>query len=216
MPNKIKKVILLGPQGSGKSTQGLVISKYLRIKEISSGEVLRELMRRQTKLAKRIKSYINRGALLPNKYVNELIINKLQQPAFSRSFLLDGYPRNLNQAKTLDKYFLIDHVFNIDIFDGEAIKRLSSRLVCRNGHIFNTKSKSPKINGICDKCEQPLFVRDDDHKVAVLKRLKIYRQHTAKLLSYYKKSGRLVVFDGEQTIKKVSRDIISYLKKNAR
>jgi len=215
MIKNIKRVILLGPQGSGKSTQAVVIAKFLKIKEVSSGHILRQALRSRGALGRELKTYITPGRLVPDPFVIKIVVEKLYSRSFKKGFLLDGFPRNLHQAKVLDKSFTIDGVFNLDISDAEAMRRLSGRLVCRRGHIWHIRHHPPRKKSICDFCGLPLYVRADDQGQAIAKRLSIYRKHTAQLLGYYKKQKKLVVFDGEQPIKKISRDIIKYLRQNA-
>lgn len=212
---KIKRAILLGPQGSGKSTQAEVIAKFLGIKQISSGHILRQALHNRGPFSRELKSYITPGLLVPDRFVVKIVVVKLQSKALRRGFLLDGFPRNLHQAKILDKNFEIDAVFNLEISDTEAVRRLSGRMVCRRGHIWHLRSHPPKKKNICDRCGLPLYVRADDQGKAIIQRLSIYRKHTAKLLNYYQKQKKLVVFDGTPPIKKVSRNIIKYLRKHA-
>lgn len=213
--HKLQRVILLGPQGSGKSTQSIIIGRYLKIREISSGQILRQYLRGNSDLSRELKAYITPGLLVPDDLVIRLIVHRLKNKLYKNGFMLDGFPRNIHQAKVLDKNFKIDMVFNLQISNQEALKRLSGRLVCKHGHIWHVKHKKPKKKNICDKCGLPLYVRADDTGVAIRKRLSIYRKKTEKLLKYYKVQNKLVVFDGEKSIKKVSQDILKYLKQNA-
>ncbi|PWB38410.1 MAG: adenylate kinase [Parcubacteria group bacterium] len=215
MSNKIKRIILLGPQGAGKSTQGSVMAKFLKLKEVSAGQILRQAILKKGKLSRELKAYVTPGLLVPDGFVIDLVMRQLKKPTYKNGFIIDGFPRSLRQARIFDKQFSIDKVFNFDISDREAVRRLSGRLVCQRGHIWHIRHNPPRQKGICDICGQLLFVRDDDRGRAIARRLAIYRRKTSKLLKYYKKSGKLVVINGEKPIKKISQSVIAYLKKNA-
>jgi len=147
-----------------------------------------------------------------------IVDERLQQSDCSDGFILDGFPRSIRQAKYLDEKtkIKIDKVFNIEISDEEAVDRLSNRRVCPNGHIFHLLYKLPKKEGLCDTCQLTLEQRVDDAPETVLKRLKIYRHETSKLLDYYHKQKKLVVFNGSESIELVSDDILNYLKAHVR
>jgi len=212
--NNIKRVILIGPQGSGKSTQSKVVADFLGISFISAGDILRKAIAKNTGLGKKIAILVQKGSLVSNDLMNRLMLEELKRPKYSKGFLLDGYPRNLGQARVLDKEFKIDKLFNIEITNKEAIKRITGRRICSNGHVFHIKHKPSKKKDKCDVCNKELYQRKDDNEKAVSKRLGIYRKKTEKLLDYY--NDRLVVFNGQYSIDIVTRDILKYLKKNAR
>lgn len=212
--NNIKRVVLIGPQGSGKSTQSKVIADFLGISFISAGDILRKAIAKNTSLGKKIAILVQKGSLVSNDLMNRLMLEELKRPKYAKGFLLDGYPRNLVQARVLDKEFKIDKLFNIEISNTEAIKRITGRRICSNGHVFHIKHKPSKKKDKCDVCNKELYQRKDDNKKAVSKRLEIYRKKTEKLLDYY--HDRLVVFNGKNSIDVVTRDILKYLKKNVR
>jgi len=215
MSETIKKVVLLGPQGSGKSTQTKIIADFLGIRIITTSQLLREVVAKQTDLGKKIEAMINQGSLIPDEHVINLVFDELREHnCFRAGFLLDGFPRNLVQAEALDNSGGVDKVFNLDISDAEAVSRISGRRVCDNGHIFHIRYKPSKQNDICDVCGEELYQREDDHEVAVARRLKIYREETEQLLGYYRKQNKLVLFDGEKSIEDVSGDILQYLKEH--
>lgn len=203
----IRKIVLLGPQGSGKTTQAEKIVKLLNIPHLSAGNVLRELPA--------FASQINQGNLLPSAQVAELMFVKLRQPEFKNGWILDGFPRDIVQAKILDQEFTVDKVFNIEISDQLAIDRLAGRLVCKNGHVFHLAHKQSSLGNICEICGQSLNQRGDDKPEAIQKRLMLYRQVTAPLIAYYKNQGKLVVFDGRDTIDNIALNIRQYLENNA-
>jgi adenylate kinase len=212
--NSLKKIVLLGPQGSGKGTQAKVIADFLKVPIISS-QILTEVVATQSVLGKKIERLMKQGELIPDEQMINLILDKLTSPACSSGFVLDGFPRNLVQAQALDNNSRVDVVFNIEISDEEAIRRIHGRRVCSNGHIFHLEFNPPKEDGLCDVCQQALYQRKDDEQEAVKRRLSIYHQTTTQLLGYYKQQGKLVIFDGEKSIPIVSKNILDYLKKNA-
>lgn len=214
MSEIIKKVVLLGPQGSGKSTQSKVIADYLSIKILSSSQILREVVAKDTPLGKKIKDMIHQGVLIPDEHVINLVLGEINDRC-SNGFLLDGFPRNTVQAKALDGSCGVDKVFNIEISDQEAIHRISGRRICKNGHVYHLKFNPSAKGDVCEVCDGELYQRDDDKEETVARRLSIYREETTKLLDYYKKQDKLILFNGEKPIEEVSQDILKYLKKHA-
>jgi adenylate kinase len=216
MDTSIKRIIFMGPQGSGKTTQGKEIAAFLDVEMILAGSLLRKEIRSQTDLGKQIDQVVNSGGLAPNKLVLDLMFKTIDLLGDDAGFILDGFPRDLEQAEALDRHYPIDKVFNIEISDKEAIQRISQRRVCPSGHVFHLQYNVPKIKDVCDTCGQELIHREDDRPVTVRKRLSIYRKETAKLLKYYKQQNKLVVFDGEQTIEAVTKEILAYFKNHDR
>ena len=211
----MKRIILMGPQGSGKSTQGDKIADFLGVKMLVAGDILRKEIRARTDLGQKIEQVVNSGELVSNDLMIDLMLGSLGKPEHQDGFVIDGFPRDLEQAQALDAKYQIDKVFNIEVSDEEAIQRLSQRRTCPGGHVFHLKYNPPEKEDICDDCGQELIQRKDDQPETVRKRLNIYRQETAKLLEYYKQQGKLVVFDGEKSITEGSQDVLDYLKENA-
>lgn len=214
MSEIIKKIVLLGPQGSGKSTQGKVIAEFLGIKILSSSQILREVVAKDTPLGQKIKDLIHQGVLIPDEHVINLVLGEINDRCHN-GFLLDGFPRNIAQAQALDNSCGVDRVFNIEISDEEAVHRISGRRICSEGHVYHLKFKPSAKGDICELCGGELFQRDDDQEEIVTKRLTIYRQEISQLLDYYKKQDKLVLFNGEKAIEQVSEDILHYLQKHA-
>lgn len=214
MSVNIKRVVLLGPQGSGKSTQAKLIADFLGIKIIGASQLLREMIAKGTDLGIKIKNHMDSGTLIPDEHMINLMLGELQSPHCLNGFLLDGFPRNLIQAESLENTCGVDKVFDIEISDEEAIKRISGRRVCKNGHVFHLEFNPPAEADTCDTCGEELYQREDDKEEIVEKRLKIYRKDTAALIGYYQNKNKLFVFNGEQSIEKVGSDILDYLKKN--
>lgn len=208
------KLIFIGPQGSGKGTQGKIVSKKLGLAHISTGDLIRET---KGELRKEINSYINKGKLVPDSLILEILKQRIKKEDCSRGFILDGFPRNLEQAKELEKLIKINAVIEINISDKEAIKRVSGRYSCEScgkGYNYVIPSLKPRQKGICDECEGKLVQRQDDYPKAIQKRLEIYHQKTKPLLNYYKsiEDVKVLKINGEQDIKKVSEDILIKLK----
>lgn len=199
-------ILFAGPQGSGKGTQAKIIAEKLKIPHVSSGDLLRNA---PAELKEEVDSYINRGHLVPDELMLKILNKRIAEGDCKNGFILDGFPRNLAQAGELDKIVKIENVFNIDISDAEAVKRLTGRLNCKKcGAIYNSLTSPPKKNKICDKCGAELFQRADDKEDAIRKRLEVYHQETKPLLKHY----NTVKINGEQSIEKVTEDIQKAIK----
>lgn len=201
------KLLFVGVQGSGKGTQAKIIASKLNLAHISTGDLLRSA---EGELKKEIDSYIHTGKLVPNELVLKILIVRIEKPDCKKGFILDGYPRNINQAKEMDKLIKINKVFDIEISDKEAIKRLNGRWNCKKCSIpYNLlTSPKPKKEGVCDKCGEKLYQREDDiNEKAVKKRLKIYHEETKPVLKFYNS----IKVNGEQSIEKVTQDIITVI-----
>ena len=214
MANTIKRIVLMGPQGSGKSTQAEAMAEFLNVKIVTSSQVLREVVSKGSDMGQKIADIMKKGDLVPDEHMINLMLGELNAPHCFNGFILDGFPRNLTQAKALDDSCGVDKVFNVEISNEEAIKRISGRRVCSNGHVYHVEFNPPKQEGICDECGGELKRRADDEPEAIKNRLSIYRNETAQLLDYYSKQEKLVVFDGERPIEEISKEILDYLKAN--
>lgn len=212
MSENSKRIILLGPQGSGKSTQGKVISDFFNITSVSSGNILRQAITDGTPLGRKVASTVEKGNLVSDQDMIDIMIDELKKDTYASGFLLDGFPRNLHQAEVLKNHYNIDLVFNIEISDETAVNRISGRRVCAEGHTWHMEFEKPQQNGICDICGGNLMQRNDDKEEVVLRRLSIYREKTAELLDYYK--DKLVVIDGEPPIEVVKQNVLKYLENN--
>ncbi len=204
-----KIYIFVGVQGSGKGTQAKTISKELGMCHISTGDLFRELT---GELKTEVDSYMNAGKLIPNELVIEILEERIEKDDCKKGIILDGFPRNLEQANALDKKLKVDKVVEIQISDKESLKRLSGRFTCENckeGYNIYTAPK-PKQNGICDKCGGKLVQRADDNPEAIKKRIEDYHNQTEPILNHYK--DKVIKIDGEQTIEAINKELLEKLK----
>ena len=193
-------IVLLGPPGIGKGTAASKLSKKLGIPTISTGDMLRENVAQKTELGLKAKSYMDKGLLVPDEVVIEMMKERLQKNDCKNGFILDGFPRTINQAEKIGEEVKIDRVINIQANDEIIIDRLSQRRVCNKcGFIYHLVYIKPKKEGICDKCGGSLYMREDDKVEAIKERLKVYRNQTEPLIDYYKKKGILADADGSGT-----------------
>ena len=197
------KIVLLGPPGAGKGTQSIVLSREYKIPHISTGDILRESVKAGLPLGVKAKSFMDKGALVPDEIVTGIVAERLKAPDTKKGFILDGFPRTLNQALVLDEALKkissgIDMVVYFETSSRVAIERLSGRRVCKScGFNYHVKNIPPKIEGVCDKCGGELFQRPDDKEATVLNRLKVYEAETKPLIEYYIKKGILKKVSGD-------------------
>ena len=186
------RIVLLGPPGSGKGTYASRLSPILNIPHIATGAMVRKEISEQTKLGEAIKEHSNKGGLVPDQIIIQLLKKRLDQSDCENGFILDGFPRTKKQAEALEEIAVIDLVINLNIADEIIIQRLSNRLTCKDcGTIYNRITLKPRINGVCDKCEGGLIQRKDDEPEVVQERLNIYRKKTQPLIDYYRKKRLL-------------------------
>jgi adenylate kinase len=209
-----KKLILMGLPGAGKGTQAAKLSDYYKINKLSTGEALRNSMAKKDALGQKISQVVNSGMLVSDDIVNDIIKNKvLYDHEYAKGFILDGYPRTIEQAKFLDNILHDDViVINITMNKDELIIRLSGRVVCDDcGHTFNKHHKTDQ-GIICSNCGSDKYhQRDDDKESSVVKRLKVYDEQTKPLVEYYRDRGVLVETDGNKSVDDVFSNIIKAL-----
>jgi len=206
-------IVFFGPPGSGKGTIASIVKKQLGIPHISTGDLLREEVKNKTELGMKAKAYMDRGELVPDELVLEVLKKRTEKPDCKKGFILDGYPRNVEQAKTLDRMFKIDYIFNFVISEEEIIRRLSNRRICpKCGAIYNLISMPPKTPGICDQCGTALIQRDDDKPQAIRERLSVYKKQTAPVLEYYGDRVINVNTEGPNASKTASEKILRIVK----
>ncbi|MCI4436597.1 MAG: adenylate kinase [Ignisphaera sp.] len=207
------RLVFIGPPGVGKGTYAKAISQKYGIPHISTGDIFREEIARGTELGQRIKYYVERGLLVPDEIVIEVVKKVLQSPMCSKGFILDGFPRTLKQAEELDKITKIDLVFLFEAPVEVIIERVSGRLVCpKCGAIYHIKWRPPKTPGICDVCGTPLIRRKDDEPEVVRERYRIYKETYAPIIEYYRRKGLLVEIDSSRDADFVIADIERVLK----
>lgn len=189
------KIILLGPPGCGKGTQAEILSDKLGFVRISTGDMLREAVKNGTELGKVAKKYMDAGGLVPNDVIIGMMKEKIA--SLSGIYLLDGFPRTIEQADALAEIVDIDAVINLEVKDEILLDRLTKRRSCpKCNAVYHLTNKPPKKDGICDKCGAELYQRDDDTEATVSKRLKTYHESTFPLIEYYTKKGKIVNIDG--------------------
>ena len=212
------RLILVGPPGAGKGTQAVALAAHYKIPHISTGDIFRANLKNGTELGKQAQSYMDRGELVPDSVTNEMVKDRLGNSDVANGFLLDGFPRNTNQAEVLDAILLekkmpLDAALELAIDNLEIIRRLSGRRTCRNcSATFHKDFEKPKIDGICDKCNGQLYQREDDKEEVIARRLEIYSQQTAPIISYYKKAGILKSISAIGDVSEITQKVISLLK----
>lgn len=194
-------IVLLGPPGVGKGTAASKLSKKLGIPHIATGDMLRENVADKTELGLKARSFMDKGLLVPDDVVIDMIKERLQKDDCKNGFILDGFPRTINQAEEI-KETKIDKVVNIQASDGIIIERIGKRRVCEKcSFIYHLDFIKPNREGFCDKCSGTLYQREDDKPEAIKERLKVYKDKTEPLINYYKEKGLLVDVDGSGTPK---------------
>jgi len=198
----------MGPPGSGKGTQATSIASDLGVDAVSSGDLFRDHQRRDTELGRLARSYMKRGAYVPDEVTIKMVMDWINDPAHSAGFVLDGFPRTHAQAEALDAEMKplggVDRVIFIRVSEEELIKRLTGRLICRDCQTpCHLDFSPPEVEGKCDKCGGELYQRDDDKADVVTTRIQVYNQETDPVVDYYRQSGTLREVDGEQGVKAV-------------
>jgi adenylate kinase len=195
-------LILLGPPGSGKGTQGERLQEDFRLPYYATGDILRAAVRDETELGRTAKEYMDRGDLVPDEVIIGVIAERIEGPDAADGFILDGFPRTAGQAEALGEEMEdlnrgITAALLIDVSDEEVVRRLGGRRTCvKNGHIFHVEFDPPKNEGVCDVCGARLVVRDDDKPDVIRHRLETYHEKTAPLIDYYEEQGLLKRVDG--------------------
>ncbi len=195
-------LILLGPPGAGKGTQAQMIVERYRIPQISTGDILRAAVKQGSPLGQRAKGFMDRGELVPDEVVIGIIEERLKASDCDRGFILDGFPRTTPQAEALQTILSnlgkrIDHVLNIEVESEELVRRLTGRRTCKTcGAMFHILFHPPRVEGVCDRCGDPLYQREDDREETIRTRLKEYERQTAPLIQYYQNKKLLRPIQG--------------------
>lgn len=215
-------ILLMGPPGAGKGTQAERLIHEYGIPQISTGDMFRAAVKSGTPLGKEAKSYMDKGALVPDSVTVGIVKERLSQDDCKKGWILDGFPRTTAQAAALDAILhdlgiSLTAVLNINANRHDLVKRISGRLVCRKcGASFHKEFRPPKTEGICDNCGGELYQRNDDKAETVHQRLEVYETSTKPLIDYYKASGVLYDIDGDQSMENVYEQITAALKKAAK
>ncbi|MBU3958867.1 MAG: adenylate kinase [Candidatus Omnitrophica bacterium] len=211
------RIILLGPPGAGKGTQAKTLAERLNLAHISTGDILRENASKGTQLGQQAKEYMNKGALVPDTLVSQMLTQRFSQPDIQSGFILDGYPRNINQAETLDDVLKqrnmgIDMVIYLDTSESVIIQRLSGRLVCSLcGRNFHIKNMPPEKEMTCDDCGGRLYQRTDDKEATIKKRLEVYKKESSGLVQHYQEKSKLFSVSADQEAPMVINKIIQLI-----
>ena len=205
-------LILLGPPGSGKGTQGERLQQDLQLPYSATGDILRAAVREGTELGTEAKQYMDRGDFVPDEVIIGVIAERIDQHEAEDGFILDGFPRTQPQADGLGEKLdelgrKITAVILIDVSDDEVVRRLGGRRTCPNGHIFHTEFDPPEEEGVCDVCGEQLAIRDDDKPEVIRKRLETYHEKTEPLVSYYDSRSVLRRIEGEAKPEEVAEQI---------
>ncbi|MEZ4674132.1 MAG: adenylate kinase [Caldilineaceae bacterium] len=209
-------LVLLGVPGAGKGTQARLLEESLQLPQVSTGDIFRYNLKNQTELGVLAKSYMDRGDLVPDEVTIKMVEDRLQQPDSVNGAILDGFPRNLKQAKAFDEltapYGGVSLVPLIMLDDDEAVRRITGRRVCRTcGAVYHIDYNPPQVDGVCDIDQGELYQRDDDKLETVRNRLYVYYKQTSPLIGYYFAQGLLVELDGARPIDVVQQEIAAHI-----
>jgi adenylate kinase len=213
------KIILLGAPGAGKGTQAGILVREYSLVHISTGDMLRAAIKEGTETGLEAKQYMDKGELVPDKVVTQLVIDRMEKPDASGGIILDGFPRTTPQAGSLDsaledKDQSIDVVLYLRVSEDVVIQRLTGRRICPQcGGNYHVTNMPPKKEGICDNCGESLIQREDDTLETVRNRLKVYQQSTRDLIEYYREKGLLREVDGDLPAEKLFKDIDALFRK---
>jgi adenylate kinase len=212
-------LILLGAPGAGKGTQSKVLARTLGIPHISTGDLLREQVRRETAIGKRIKEILERGNLVPDSTMMEMLADRMSMDDCRHGYLLDGFPRTMEQMKMLDTAFDVSgkdgsrpvlYIIVLRIDQGGLVRRISGRRVCPAcGMVYSANLRPPQTEGLCDRDESKLIVREDDREEVVLRRLQVYNEQTAPIIDHYAKHASIVEINGDQTVEQITSEILN-------
>lgn len=211
------KLILLGPPGAGKGTQAKMLAEQFSIPQISTGEILRAAVKDGTPMGLKAKQFMDAGGLVPDEVVVGIVRERLLEADCHNGFILDGFPRTVAQADALqvslremDKQ--LDRVISLKVDEEALVERLTGRRTCKEcARGYHVLFDPPRVTGVCDSCSGDLFQRDDDQEMTIRKRLQVYAEQTAPLISYYRDAGVLMELDGMQPIAQVQEKMLSLL-----
>ncbi len=207
-------LVFLGPPGAGKGTIAKLLKEELKIAHISTGDLFRDNIKRETELGKRVKEILASGALVPDEVTIAMVDSRLKEDDTKSGYILDGFPRTVAQADALENMSSVDAVINFCLSDEEILKRLSGRRVCKStGRTYHIIYNPPKVEGIDDETGEALIQRDDDKEEAIKHRLEVYQTSTAPLIDYYTKKGLIIDLDCSGKPEDITRTLVEKLKK---
>ena len=210
-------IIMLGAPGAGKGTQAEMIAEKYGIPHISTGDIFRMNIRENTELGRKAKVYMDRGDLVPDELTTNLVSDRIRKPDCGKGFILDGFPRTINQAECLEKELkelglAIDHAIDVDVPDDAIVRRMSGRRFCPGcGAVYHIEYLKPAKEGVCDRCGTELVQRDDDIPETVQKRLDVYHAQTEPLIGFYNERGLIRKLDGTREPEEVFSEITKLL-----
>ncbi len=213
------KIIMLGAPGAGKGTQAKMLADKYQIPHISTGDIFRANIKNGTELGQKAKTYMDQGLLVPDELVCDLVVDRVKADDCKEGYILDGFPRTIPQAESLDKALeaigeKIDYAINVEVPDENIVRRMSGRRACvACGATYHIVHIPTKVEGICDRCGKELILRDDDKPETVTKRLNVYHEQTQPLIEYYTNKGALVEVDGTKDMNDVFNAIVEILGK---
>ncbi|MEM3731546.1 MAG: nucleoside monophosphate kinase [Candidatus Bathyarchaeia archaeon] len=182
--------VIFGPPGSGKGTYASRLQSKLNVEVIATGDIFRKIIKEETDLGRKVREYVEKGLLVPDDLVIEVLKQRINKIPRGKGFILDGYPRTLEQAKAFEKIAKVDVIIQLVVPEWIIIERLSSRRICKNcGEVYNIRYLKPKRDMLCDKCGGPLYQRSDDTPEVIRKRIEVYEQQTKPILEYYRGKG---------------------------
>ncbi|WP_327067377.1 adenylate kinase [Kitasatospora sp. NBC_01250] len=212
------RIVLVGPPGAGKGTQAHVLAKTLSIPHISTGDLFRANISQKTPLGVEAKGYMDKGQLVPDEVTIGMAKDRLLQSDADSGFLLDGFPRNLAQAKALDEHLAeqgiaLNGVLDLEVPEDEVVKRIAGRRLCRNegSHVFHVVYNPPAVEGVCDHCGGELYQRSDDTETAVRTRLEVYHTETEPIIDYYRQQGLVTTISALGKVDEVTQRAVEAL-----
>lgn len=210
---QLPKIVILGPQGSGKGTQADLLARRFRIPHISAGDLLRQERATHSRLGKKIATIIDHGNMVPDAIMSQIIRQRMQRPDAKRGWILDGYPRFVTQYRTFNTFAKPNIAILLKLPGQMVTKRLADRRSCANGHIYHLRHQPPRRRGFCDRDGLPLQPREDDTPKAIKNRLHLYHRQTEPIMDIYRRQGILITIDAKPKISVVDRSISQQLKK---
>lgn len=216
------RIVLVGPPGAGKGTQAAYLAEQLSIPHISTGDLFRANISQGTPLGRQAQEYMRQGQLVPDEVTIGMARDRMAQPDARDGFLLDGFPRNLAQARALDALLEeqsqhIDAVLDLEVPEDEVVRRIAGRRTCRtdSSHTFHEEYSPPAVPGVCDTCGGQLYQRDDDREETVRKRLEVYHRETEPIIDYYKQQGLVATISALGQVSEVTQRALKALSESA-